>query len=225
MYNFDKNNQNYKMKTTIHDYFATATQWKNELQHLREILLDCNLNETIKWNHPCYDYNGSNIAIIGGLKNHFVLSFFKGALLCDEHKITTAPGENSQSTRSIKFTTALQLFEKKEILKRYLLEAIEIEKAGLKVPHQKPEELQLIEELQQKLAANEPLRVAFDALTPGRKRAYNIYFSSAKQTATRLHRIDICTDKILKGFGFNDCTCGLSKRMPTCDGSHKQLKA
>lgn len=204
-------------------FFENIKQWKAELEQLRIILIDCGLTEDLKWKQPCYSFKEKNICIIGGFKDFCVLSFFKGVLLQDSAGILVQQGENTQSARIVKITELEQIATLKATLKAYIFEAIEVEKAGLEVPFKSNDELVLVEELQTKLDADATFRAAFTALTPGRQRAYNLYFSGAKQAKSRLDRIEKYTPKILSGKGINDCTCGHSKRMPTCDGSHKYL--
>lgn len=204
-------------------FFENIKQWKAELEQLRTILIDCGLTEDLKWKQPCYSFKGKNICIIGGFKDFCVLSFFKGVLLQDTAGILVKQGENTQSARIVKITELEQIATLKATLKAYIFEAIEVEKVGLEVPFKSNDELVLVEELQTKLDADVTFRAAFTALTPGRQRAYNLYFSGAKQAKSRLDRIEKYTPKILNGKGINDCTCGHSKRMPTCDGSHKYL--
>jgi uncharacterized protein YdeI (YjbR/CyaY-like superfamily) len=204
-------------------FFENIKKWKAELEQLRTILIDCGLTEDLKWKQPCYSFKGKNICIIGGFKDFCVLSFFKGVLLQDTAGILVKQGENTQSARIVKITELEQIATLKATLKAYIFEAIEVEKAGLEVPFKSNDELVLVEELQTKLDTDATFRAAFTALTPGRQRAYNLYFSGAKQAKSRLDRIEKYTPKILSGKGINDCTCGHSKRMPTCDGSHKYL--
>jgi len=181
------------------------------------------LSEELKWGSPCYTFEKKNVVIISKFKEYCTLSFFKGALLKDTNEILQAPGKNSQSVRLIKFTNVQEIRNVEAVLKNYIYEAIEIEKAGLKVNFKENTELVYPEELQIKLKGNLDFKRAFNALTPGRQRAYNLYFTAAKQSKTRISRIENCVHKILAGKGINDCTCGLSKRMLNCDGSHKSL--
>lgn len=212
------------MNPKVDDFLAKADKWKKELTVLRKILLDCNLVEELKWGNPCYMYGKSNIILIGELKESCVLSFIKGALLSDSENILSKPGENSQSARVIKFTNVKDIKEKEAVLKAYIFEAIEVEKAGLKVDTSASKDITLIEELVSRMKKDNLFKQAFEALTPGRQRAYNMFFAEAKQSATREARIEKYTSRILKGKGMNDCVCGLSKRMPNCDGSHKYMK-
>ena len=209
------------MNPKVDDFISEAKKWQAEIKQLRTLLLDGGLTEEFKWRTPCYSFQGNNVVIIGCFKNYCTLSFFKGALLQDSHKVLSKPGENSQAVRFFKFTNLEEITEQKPTIKAYMYEAIEIEKAGLKVPLKNNTELEWVAELQMALDKNPVLKTAFNALTPGRQRAYNLYFSEAKQSKTRETRIEKYTQRILDGKGFNDCICGLSKKMPGCDGSHK----
>ena len=209
------------MNPKVDAYLSKIKNWQEELEKLRSILLDCQLIEELKWRSPCYTFQNTNIIILGNFKEYCTLSFFKGVLLNDANHILIAPGENSQSVRLIKFTNISQIIKLEPIIKAYIYEAIEIEKAGLKVDLKQSTNLTFPDEFQKKLDSIPALKKAFDALTPGRKRAYNLHFSSAKQSKTREARIKNYIPKILDGIGINDCTCGLSKKHPYCDGSHK----
>lgn len=210
------------MNPKVDFFLEKAEKWTTELRSLRKILLDCDLTEELKWGSPCYTYKNSNVVLIGGFKNHCVISFLKGVLLQDSAGILKKPGENSQSSRIITFTDNHQIVEQEATLKAYIFEAIEIEKAGLKVDTNAYEELTFPEELHQKFEKDATFKAAFEALTPGRQRAYAIYFSGAKQAKSRTSRIENYTERILNGKGFHDCICGKSKRMPNCDGSHSK---
>lgn len=209
------------MNPQIDELIRNSKSWKHEMEALRNLLLQCGLNEEFKWRQPCYTFQGKNIAIIGAFKDYCGLAFFKGVLLQDEQKLLVAAGENLQSSRLFKFTTVDEIHAIEATIKAYIFEAIEIEKAGLKVEFKKSKHLDLPEELMQKMEAEPVFKAAFESLTPGRQRAYNLFFSGAKQSATRISRIEKYVDRILKGKGINDCVCGHSKRMPNCDGSHK----
>lgn len=212
------------MNAKVDTYFSQLTKWKPELEAMRQILLDCGMVEECKWRTPCYTYNNNNMIIIGGFKESCVMSFLKGVFMRDDHKLLASPGENSQTARLVRFTNVSQVIELEPILKTYIYEAIEIEKAGIKLdPAQKPE-LTLVDELLEMMSTNSDFKTAFENLTPGRQRAYNMHFTSAKQSETRTSRIQSYMSRIMNGKGMNDCICGLSKRMPNCDGSHKMLK-
>ncbi|WP_073119798.1 DUF1801 domain-containing protein [Wenyingzhuangia marina] len=212
------------MDPKVDEYFEKLQKWQLELQTLREILNDCMLTETYKWKHPCYKYKNNNIVIIGGFKEYCTINFFKGVLLKDSEKILTKPGENSQSSRIIPFTNVEDIKKLTPIIKSYIFEAIEIEKAGLTVQTKSISDYKIPDELTQKFTENLDFETAFKALTPGRQKGYLLYFSQPKQSKTKISRIEKYTNRILKGKGLNDCICGLSKRMPTCDGSHKYIK-
>jgi len=209
------------MNDQVDEYLGRVKNWQQELTILRAILLETTLTETIKWGVPCYTFQDSNIVLLGSFKDFCSISFFKGILLSDPHGILTSPGENSQSVKMVKFTSLQDIVKLKPILKEYIYEAIEVENLGLKVETKKLSDLVFAEELIQVLSDDAAFKTAFEALTPGRQRAYNLFFTAAKQPATRFSRIEKYRQQILDGKGINDCTCGLSKRMPTCDGSHK----
>ena len=214
------NNKNPK----VDQYLSEKKKWREELTVLRSFLLDCPLQEEFKWRSPCYTSHNSNVVLISGFKEYCVLSFFKGSLLKDPGKVLAKPGENSQAARIIKFTSVQEVAEMETLIKDYIHDAIEVEKAGLKVDFKKSTELVFPEELQKILNTDQKLKDAFEALTPGRQRAYNLYFSAPKQPKTREARIEKCIQRILDGKGINDCTCGLTKKKPVCDGSHKYAK-
>ncbi len=177
--------------------------WKKELQLLRRILNDCHLKEEIKWGVPCYTFQGHNLLILAALKEYCSISFFKGALLQDTDELLVKPGENTQSARLIKITDVQEIVEKETMLKTYIYEAIEVEKAGIKVEYKKlPEPVP--EEFQNVLDTNPDIQTAFEALTPGRQRGYILYFSAPKQSKTRASRIEKYIPSILNGKGFHD---------------------
>jgi uncharacterized protein YdeI (YjbR/CyaY-like superfamily) len=211
------------MNPKVDAFLSKADKWPEEMAELRTILLDCDLTEEWKWRSPCYTFQGSNIAIIGGFKTHCVLSFFKGALLQDPEGILEKPGENSQAARVIRFTRKREIQEKESSLQAYIFEAIEVEKAGLSIDFKEKNELVLVEELLHKFEELPAFKTAFEALTPGRQRGYNLFFSAGKQSQTRTSRIEKYLQRILDGKGINDCVCGLSSKMPSCDGSHKYI--
>ncbi|UQD56358.1 DUF1801 domain-containing protein [Flavobacterium sp. K5-23] len=212
------------MNLKVDDFISNAKKWQPEMKQLRQWLLDCGLTEEFKWKTPCYSFQGNNVVLIGSFKTFCALSFFKGTLLQDTNGILSKPGENSQAVRFFKFTNLLEIQEMQTIIKNYVYEAIEIEKAGLKVQFKSNTELELVEELQNALAKYPSLKTAFEALTTGRQRGYNLYFSGSKQSKTRENRIEKHIPRILDGKGINDCTCGFSKKMPSCDGSHKYIR-
>jgi len=212
------------MNPTADKYFLDAPQWQEELMQLRKIVLETNLTEMIKWGVPCYVFQESNVVLLGAFKAFCSISFFKGSLLQDPNVILTKPGENSQSVRMIKFTHLDEIRELEPVIRAYIFEAIEIEKAGIKPALEKSVDLEFPEEFLQILDQDAALKAAFTALTPGRQRGYNLFFTAAKQPATRITRIEKYRQQILDGKGINDCTCGLSKKMPSCDGSHKAIR-
>ena len=177
--------------------------WPEELRLLRKIVLDCGLNEELKWSVPCYTYRKSNVLILSAFKEFSALSFFKGALLRDTHGLLKAPGKNSQASRRIHFTSPAEITEMEAIVKTYIQEAVELEKAGRKVVFkQNPEPVP--EELVRVLDNNPEFRQAFDTLTPGRQRGYILYFSAPKQSVTRTRRIEKFMPKIMEGKGMHD---------------------
>jgi uncharacterized protein YdeI (YjbR/CyaY-like superfamily) len=193
-----------KMNPKVDVFLSKAEKWQEELEKLRTIVLDCQLTEELKWGKPCYTFQKSNIVIIQGFKEYCALLFFKGALLNDANGILIKPGKNTQAGRQIRFTNAREIVEMEPILKTYIYEAIEVEKAGLKVNFKKTTEFIIPEEFQKKLDEIPALKTAFDALTPGRQRAYILYFSAPKQSKTRASRVEKCMQQILNGKGLND---------------------
>jgi uncharacterized protein YdeI (YjbR/CyaY-like superfamily) len=185
-------------------YFNKAKEWQEEFEKLRMICLDCGLTEELKWGCPCYTFQKRNIVLIHGFKEYCALLFFKGALLKDANGILIQQTKNVQAARQIRFTRVREIVKLKPILKAYLNEAIEVEKAGLKVNFKKTSEFDVPEEFQNKLDEIPGLKTAFDALTPGRQRAYLHYFSQPKQSKTRQSRVEKCTPQILIGKGLND---------------------
>ncbi|MCX6187224.1 MAG: DUF1801 domain-containing protein [Bacteroidetes bacterium] len=213
-----------KLNPKVDEYMNSAQKWQEEMLKLRTIVLDCHLTEEVKWGQPCYTFKNSNIVLIHGFKEYCALLFMKGALLSDTHGILIQQTENVQAGRQIRFINVKEIEQQETLLKAYIYEAIEVEKAGLKVNFNKDVELVLPEEFRKKLEEMPLLKSAFEALTPGRQRAYNLYFSTPKQSKTRESRIENYIPKIINGKGLNDCTCGLSKRLPMCDGSHKIIR-
>ncbi|MDG0058350.1 YdeI family protein [Priestia sp. P5] len=195
---------NSKMNPKVDEFLTKAKKWKEEYETLRKIVLDCELSEDYKWMNPCYTFEKKNIVLIHGFKEYCALLFPKGALLQDSHGILIQQTENVQGARQIRFANVQEIVEKEAILKAYIYEAIEVEKAGLKVKAKKPEELIIPEELQHKFDEIPALKTAFTTLTPGRQRAYILHFSAAKQSKTRESRIEKCIPNILNGKGLND---------------------
>lgn len=177
--------------------------WISELKLLRSIVVSTGLQEESKWGMPCYTFNGKNVLMLAAFKAYCTLSFFKGSLLADEKKILNKPGENSQAGRLFKFTSVQQILAIEDDIKAYIFEAIEVEKAGLRVEFAKNPE-PMPEELEQFLDNDPVLKEAFEALTPGRQRSYILYVSATKTPATRIARIEKNIGKILNGEGLND---------------------
>jgi uncharacterized protein YdeI (YjbR/CyaY-like superfamily) len=185
-------------------FFSKAKRWQEELKELRAIVLDCPLTEELKWGQPCYTFQNKNIVLIHGFKEYSALLFFKGALLSDAHGILIQQTKNVQAGRQIRFTQVREIVKMKPILNAYIDEAIEVEKAGLKVKLKKTTEFIVPEEVKNKLNEIPGLKAAFDALTPGRQRGYILYFSAPKQSKTRESRVEKCMQQVFKGKGLND---------------------
>jgi uncharacterized protein YdeI (YjbR/CyaY-like superfamily) len=185
-------------------FFDKDTQWKKEYEKLRTIILACGLTEELKWGCPCYQFEGKNIVLIHGFKEYCAVLFFKGALLADADGILIQQTPNVQSARQDRFTSVQEIVKRERILKANIYEAIEVERAGLKVKLKKTAEFKIPEEFQNKLNKNAALKKAFYALTPGRQRAYIFYFSQAKQSTTREARVEKYVKQILKGKGLED---------------------
>ena len=192
------------MNPKVDFYFNKDQKWQDEIRQLRTIALDCALEEELKWGCPCYTYRQSNIVLIHVFKEYCAYLFFKGALLNDTNGILIQQTENVQAARQIRFTNSDEIVELQASLKAYIHEAIEVEKAGLKVELKKTAEFNMPPEFQQKLDESQILKTAFDALTPGRQRAYLLHFSAAKQVKTREARIEKFIPQILNGKGLND---------------------
>lgn len=212
------------MKEEVTTYLTRLKKWREELTSLRAIVLDCGLEEDFKWMHPCYTYNGKNIVLLHEFKEYCAILFTKGALLEDPENILIQQTENTHSARQIRFNDTSEIEELEPIIEQYIKEAIEIEKSGLKVRKKKPSDFQLPEELEQEFEKSPEFKNAFYNLTPGRQKGYLLHFTQPKQSKTKLQRIEKNRQRILDGFGFNDCVCGLSQRKPNCDGSHRQLE-
>jgi uncharacterized protein YdeI (YjbR/CyaY-like superfamily) len=192
------------MNPKVDNFLNKAEKWQEEFEKLRMIILDCGLTEELKWGVPSYTFQNSNIVLIHGFKEYCAILFFKGALVNDSHGILIRQTENVQASRQIRFTNIKEIIEKETILKGYIYEAIEVEKAGLQVNFKKATEYAVPEEFQIKLDENPDLKTAFSALTPGRQRAYLLYFSAPKQSKTREARIEKCMQQILNGKGLED---------------------
>ncbi len=193
------------MNPKVDFYFEKADQWQEAFKLLRTIALECDLTEELKWGHPCYTFDDNkNIVLMHGFKNYCALLFMKGALLKDEIGILVQQTPNVQSARQMRFTSADEIEEMAHIIKAYIKEAIEVEKAGLEVEMKETSAFEMPEEFQTKLDENPALKAAFESLTPGRQRGYLLYFSGAKQSKTRTSRVEKFTPHILDGKGLND---------------------
>jgi uncharacterized protein YdeI (YjbR/CyaY-like superfamily) len=195
---------NSRMNPKVDEFLSKAKKWKEEYEKLRHIVLNCELTEEFKWMHPCYTFEKKNIVLIHGFKEYCALLFFKGALLHDAHGILVKQTENVQAARQIRFTNVREIVAMESILKAYIHEAVEVEKAGLKVNFKNNTEFIVPEELQNKFDEIPALKTAFEALTPGRQRAYILYFSEPKQSKTRKSRVEKYMQQILNGKGLND---------------------
>ncbi|MEH7094691.1 YdeI/OmpD-associated family protein [Neobacillus vireti] len=193
-----------RMNPKVDEFLSKAKQWKEEYEKLRNIILDCELTEEFKWMHPCYTLEKKNIVLIHGFKEYCALLFHKGALLKDAHGILIQQTENVQAARQIRFTNVQEIVAMETILKDYIYEAIEVEKAGLEVNFKKNTDYSIPEEFQHKLDEIPALKTAFEALTPGRQRAYLLYFAQPKQSKTRVSRVEKYMQQILNGKGLND---------------------
>jgi len=195
---------NRRTNPKVDEFLRNAKKWKEEYEKLRDIVLDCGLTEEYKWMHPCYTFEKKNIVLIHGFKDYCALLFHKGALLQDALGILIQQTENVQAARQIRFTSLQEIVEMEAILKAYIDETIEVEKAGLDVDFKKSTEYTVPEELKNKFDEIPALKTAFETLTPGRQRAYILDFSQPKQSRTRESRIEKCTQQILDGKGLND---------------------
>jgi uncharacterized protein YdeI (YjbR/CyaY-like superfamily) len=187
----------------IDAFFAQQDRWQAELAALRAIVLDCGLTEEFKWSSPCYTVEGGNVALLWGFKDSATLGFFKGVLLKDPTGLLVAPGENSRSSRVLRFTGLKEIVAQDSVIRSYVREAVELEKSGARVELAK-DDLAYPEELVSALEEDPDLQAAFDALTPGRRRGYVLHFSQPKQPATRQSRIAKSRDRILSGKGMHD---------------------
>ncbi|MFZ5892523.1 MAG: YdeI/OmpD-associated family protein [Myxococcota bacterium] len=183
-------------------FVSRAKTWRGEIQKIRSILLECGLDEELKWGKPCFTFEGKNIAIIQPFKEHCSLMFFKGALLKDTHGLLRSQGENTQSALRLEFTSEAQI--KKTMLKSYVTQAVAVEQAGLNVDFKAKRELELPEELTSTLRKDRKLAKAFKALTPGRQRSYVLYITAGKQAKTRMARVEKSIPGILAGVGMNE---------------------
>jgi len=192
------------MNPDVDFFFDKASQWQKEYEKLRTMILECGLTEELKWGCPCYTFENSNIVLIHGFKEYCALLFFKGALLGDADGILIQQTENVQSARQVRFTNVREIMKMERVVKAYIYEAIEVERAGLKVKLKKTSDFKIPDEFQNKLNKNAALKNAFNALTPGRQRAYIFHFSQPKQSKTREARIEKYMQQILEGKGLND---------------------
>ena len=193
-----------RMNPKVDEFLSNTKKWREEFEKLRMIVLDCQLTEELKWGVPCYTFEKRNIVLIHGFKEYCALLFFKGALLQDANRILIKQTENVQAGRQIRFTNVREIVAMKTTVKAYICEAIEVEKAGLEVNFKKTTEFIIPKEFQKRLAEIPALKTAFYALTPGRQRAYILYFSAPKQSKTRESRVEKCMQRILNGKGLND---------------------
>lgn len=193
-----------KMNPQVDEYLRKVKRWREEIEKLRMIILDCRLTEELKWGKPCYTFQNKNVVLIVAFKEHCALLFCKGALLKDANGILIKPTENTQVVRQIRFINVRDIVKTETILKAYIDEAIEVEKAGLEVNYKKTSEFIIPEELRNKFEEIPALKSAFDALTPGRQRGYLLYFSGAKQSKTRESRVERYMQQILNGKGLDD---------------------
>jgi len=192
------------MNPEVDIFLSKAKKWREEMALLREIVLDCNLNEEMKWMHPCYTYQNNNIVLIHGFKDYCALLFFKGVLMNDKAGLLIQQTENVQDRRQLRFTSLEEIVNLKSIIKDYVKEAIKIEQSGVKVAFKKTAEFNMPEEFANLLQTDKEVESAFNGLTPGRQRGYLLYFSSAKQPKTRESRIEKYIPKILEGKGLDD---------------------
>ncbi len=192
------------MNPSVDFYFDKSEKWAQELRALRSIALDCGLTEELKWGCPCYTHQDRNVVLIHAFKEYCAYLFFKGALLGDQEGILVQQTENVQAARQIRFASIAEIVSEAETLKAYIYEAIEVEKSGLKVELKRTAEFKMPDELQQQLEQLPELKTAFEALTPGRQRAYMLHIGAAKLAATRASRVEKCVPQILAGKGLND---------------------
>lgn len=193
-----------KTNPKVDFYFKKANKWQDTNNKLRKIILESDLTEELKWGQPCYTHNNKNVVLIHDFKEYSALLFINGALLKDEKGILIQQTKNVQAARQIRFKNLQEIVELEPVIKEYLNEAIEVQKAGLKITHKETAEFEMPEELKQKLAEDHTFKAAFEALTPGRQRAYILYFAAPKQVKTREDRIEKYAERIFDGLGLND---------------------
>lgn len=192
------------MNPKVDAFLSRAEKWQEELTRLRNIVAECQLNEELKWGVPCYTFQNSNVVLIHAFKDYCAILFFKGVLLQDAHKILIQQTKNVQAARQMRFTNLKEIIDLAPMIKTYIAEGMEVEKAGLKVDFKAPADFELVEEFEKKLNKFPALKTAFEKLTPGRKRAYLLHFSAPKQAKTREARIEKCIPQILNVKGLND---------------------
>jgi len=192
------------MNPKVDFFFNKNSKWQDEYELLRTIILDCGLTEELKWGKPCYTVNGNNVVLIHGFKDYCALLFHKGVLLNDAEDILVQQTKNVQSARQLRFTDVEQINDMMAVIRSYIFEAVEVEKAGLEVPMKKTSDFEMAEEFREKLEAMPELKEAFKSLTPGRQRGYLLHFSGAKQSKTRTSRVEKCIPDIMEGKGLND---------------------
>ena len=192
------------MNPEVDKFLKEAGQWQEEFAKLRTIILDCGLTEELKWGKPCYTFQNGNVVLIHGFKEYCAILFMKGALLKDPRGILIQQTENVQAARQARFTHVREISRLEPVLKAYIKEAIAVEKAGMEVTYKKTSEFKMPDEFRKRLNEMPALKTAFEALTPGRQRAYLLYFSAAKQAKTREVRVEKCMDLIFDGIGLND---------------------
>jgi len=210
------------MNPEVSQILQDADKWNEEMFLLRDIALECGVIEEVKWKQACYTYNGGNLFIIGAFKDYCAINIFKGSLLKDDVNVLTSPGENSQSSKQWRFTDCQTIDANRDLIKQYIFELIEIEKAGIKAKYKSLEDYDVPEELTYLFVSDPAFENAFTSLTPGRQKGYLLFFNAAKQSKTRENRIQKYYERVMNGKGMNDCVCGKSKRMPNCDGSHNR---
>lgn len=208
----------------VEAFLENAKAWQAEMTALCDILRGCGLEEDLKWGAPCYRFEGKNIVLVNGFKPHAVLVFPQGALMDDPSRLLVIPGENSRSARQVRFTDLESVRQHEVAICALVREAGRVSASGETVAPQAPEEVPVPEELTAAFEKEPALKAAFEALTPGRRKAYLQHFGDSAQAKTRTGRVEKARERILCGKGLNDCVCGLSKRMPSCDGAHKALK-
>jgi uncharacterized protein YdeI (YjbR/CyaY-like superfamily) len=207
-----------RLKPMPDAYYAGLTEWAPECLRLREVLLSCGLEETLKWKQPCYTDNGKNIVLVSTMNQAATLNFMKGVHIDDVHGLLIKPGEHTQTGRQMRFTSVEAIDASIDILRSYVAQAVEAERGGQRVaPAADPESIVVA----QALEGDDLLREAWEGLTPGRRRGYLLHITSSKNPETQQQRLERHKERIVAGKGMHDCICGRSARMPRCDGSHK----